>query len=83
MADIYTKATCGPIFTEQRERNLGEKFKTTEETIAAVPKIRRARRNQLSVNEWWELAISAELYVHQCPMRFGGCVSDRNVLHKY
>jgi len=44
MADIYTKALRGPIFIEQRERNLGEKFKTTEQIIAEVPKVKRARR---------------------------------------
>ena len=45
MADIYTKALRGPIFIEQRERNLGEKFKTTAQIIAEVPKVKRVRRN--------------------------------------
>ena len=40
-ADIFTKALTGPLFASHRERNLGEKRKSTKEVIASNQRKRR------------------------------------------
>jgi len=42
-ADMYTKALVGPTMIKHRERNLGEKHKSSQEVEQDVPKAKRRR----------------------------------------
>jgi len=42
-ADMYTKALVGPTMIKHRERNLGKKYKSSQEVEQDVPKAKRRR----------------------------------------